>query len=80
MKLTARLRRLEKQRGLAGGACCDARPVVFVVVTAEGLGSAIPGDAPRCLRCGEVHALEISERIVTRDRPDPAYAGGLEVT
>jgi hypothetical protein len=67
MKLTARLRRLEKQRGLAGGSCCDARPVVIVTTPAEGLEPVIPEDAPRCLHCGDVHVLEIIEEVVNRD-------------
>jgi hypothetical protein len=61
MSIAARLKRLERAPG-AGP--CDGR--IAVVVQDD---EPIPPDAPRCPRCGDVHAQRIIE-VVEAPRPE----------
>jgi hypothetical protein len=61
VKLAARLKRLERSRGVGP---CDGRPLSVVLND-----DAVPAGAPRCARCGGHHLLRV--RLVVVD-PHPA--------
>jgi hypothetical protein len=44
---------------------------VILRADADGEEPAVPGDAPRCPRCGEVHVLEVVEEVVEAGEGKP---------
>jgi hypothetical protein len=67
MRLESRLNRLEKHIGRAGEPC-PGDPTTWQFYLPGENDRPVPVDAPRCLRCGEVHACTI--RIVCEERSE----------
>jgi hypothetical protein len=56
-RLASRLNRLEREIASAGEPCVEGRPVVLLWHWDGEPKPVVPIDAPRCVLCGEVHAI-----------------------